>query len=103
MTRTSRRPTAMSPHPERMSLELCTSVRRFGWLLCALAGGVLSCNAILGIGEASLRCDTDPCTTDVASATPGVVGGPEESAAEESTQDVGAARSGAGGAPSEVG
>jgi len=33
-----------------------------GWVL-----GVSSCNALLGIGDASLRCDSDPCPPDIAS------------------------------------
>ena len=81
------------------------AVQGRGWVLSALAGGVLSCNAILGIGEASLRCDTDPCTTDVASAMPGAAGDPGEPAAEGGARAGGSARddAGAGGASSELG
>jgi hypothetical protein len=50
------------------------SVASFGWLLASLLG-VVSCNSVLGIGEASLQCDSEPCTADIASAAGSSAGG----------------------------
>jgi hypothetical protein len=50
------------------------SVTSIGWLLSSLLG-VLSCNSVLGIGEASLECDSAPCATDIASAAGSPAGG----------------------------
>jgi len=41
------------------------ATRAGGWLFGLL--GALACNALLGIEEASLRCDPEPCTTQSAS------------------------------------
>jgi hypothetical protein len=68
-------PAPTQSRPERIAVALCSHALRFGWLLF----GLLSCNSLLGIGESSLRCDSDPCTTQTAgaggtpagSATPG--------------------------------
>jgi hypothetical protein len=59
--------------------------RAAGWVVGLL--GVLACSPVLGIGEASLQCDTDPCTTAVPSA-----------AGSARSLDAGTARGGAGGA-----
>ncbi|MEO8179837.1 MAG: hypothetical protein ABI895_13475 [Deltaproteobacteria bacterium] len=68
-----------------------------GWWSFSLLGA-LACNALLGIEEASLRCDPDPCATEGAS----VVGRPasdEKSGAEVLTADaeMGSASSAAAG------
>jgi hypothetical protein len=96
------------PQLGRMSAASHSVLPRCAWALCALAAGVLSCNALLGIGEAALRCDTDPCATDVASALPEVTDDPSESAleapaADEPARDAGGRGEGAGGASSESG
>jgi hypothetical protein len=84
---------------------LTRAARCCGGVLCALASGVLACNSLLGIREASLRCDTNPCTTEVAGATAGVAGEPGASVAGEAPLDDGPAGNGAGagGAASETG
>jgi hypothetical protein len=50
-----------------MSAAFCRDDARSGWLFAGLlVAGLLSCNSLLGIGEASLQCDANPCATDVA-------------------------------------
>jgi hypothetical protein len=50
-----------------VSAAFCRDVARSGWLFAGLlVAGLLSCNSLLGIGEASLQCDANPCATDVA-------------------------------------
>jgi hypothetical protein len=65
------------------------SVASFGWLLASLLG-VVSCNSVLGIGEASLQCDGEPCTADIASAAGSSAGGVD-------TGDAASTGGGAGG------
>ena len=72
----------------RVSVHEMTMTRAGGLVVGLL--GVLACSPVLGIGEASLRCDTDPCTTGVSS--------PAGSAAGSARRlDAGTARGGAGG------
>jgi hypothetical protein len=82
----------------KTTIELCGSpvavvpMASFGWLLSSLLA-VVSCNSLLGIGEASLQCDTGPCTTDVSSA-----GGSPAGRTDVASLDSSAAGGGAGGA-----
>jgi hypothetical protein len=76
-------------HGVPRAIEHAPDMTRAAGLVAGLLG-VLACNPLLGIGEASLRCDPEPCTTD----TPLAAGGATDGARDV---DAGAARGGAGG------
>jgi hypothetical protein len=94
-------PSEVSGLGDGVRAAFCRDVASAGWLFAGLLlAGLSSCNSLLGIGEASLACDTNPCAPDTANAGSGAAGGPAsvDEASEEASRagGVGGASNGDG-------